>query len=635
MDPLNDKLFNEFPPVPTADWEAKIVEDLKGADYEKKLIWKTNEGISVKPYYRSEALEGIDTHTQPGEYPFVRGNCPKNNAWEIRQEVELDDPEEANRIAVDALKRGATGIGFDASLIESADNLNILLNNIDLKNTGIHFFAAPSYLQLAKLLAEYCKHQKADVAQLKGSFDCDPISYLLMNGDFWDNQENDLNEVVKLLKLGMETLPKFKVINVNAQYFHNSGATLVQELAFALASANEYLAAGVDAGLKVDDIAPRIQFTFAVGSNYFMEIAKLRAARMLWAHIVEQYQPGHKETSMMRMHCSTSQWNKSLYDPYVNILRTTTEAMSAVLGGTGSLTIMPFDLYYKNPDEFSLRIARNQQIILKEESYLDKVVDPGAGSYYIESLTDSFAQAAWKLFQLVEEKGGMVEAVKANFIQDEIEKMAAEREKDVATRKMIFLGTNQYPNLSETMLEKFEDIDDEEEEAIDDEEILEDKPSTYKKLQLTRATDVFDEMRIATELFVEDGNKRPSVFLFNVGNLAMRKARAMFATNFFGCAGFEVLDNSGFASIDEGVKAALESKAEIITICSSDEEYADLAPEIAQKLKAENPGLQVMVAGFPKEMIDALKTAGVDDFIHVRCNLVESLTAFQDKLGIF
>jgi methylmalonyl-CoA mutase len=375
-----------------------------------------------------------------------------------------------------------------------------------------------------------------------------------------------------------------------------------------------------------------------------MEIARLRAARMLWAKIVEQYKPASEASMQMYIHSNTSAWNKTLFDPYVNLLRSTTEAMSAVIGGTQSLSILPFDTFYKDPDEFSTRLARNQQIILKEEVYLDKVVDPSAGSYYIENLTQLIAEAAWKVFLQVEEKGGMVEAVKAGFVQEIVEKSAAQRLDDIANRRLVQLGTNQYPNLGEQMLgqihfaEEDEELEEEiyaDEEMEIDEDEDDEAPSTYKKLILFGGSDAFDQLRLATEQYVEEGNKKPSVFLFNIGNLAMRKARAMFTTNFFGCAGYEILDNSGFQTVDEGVEAAKASNAEIVVICSSDDEYATLGAEIATKLKAANKEIILVVAGYPKEILDTLKQAGVEEFIHVRSNLLQMLESFQEKLGIF
>ncbi len=645
MDQNNDKLFGTFPPVATSEWEARITDDLKGADYQKKLFWKTTDGFDVKPYYRAADLpESTLTDVLPGQYPFIRGNNTLSNDWEIRQDIETDDIQEANRLAIDAIKRGATGLGLVTTNLESESDVAELLNDICPSEASLHFGAAASYTEMLKLVASHCKSMKLPADKMKGSFDFDPISYVLLNGEFWKSEKSDMAQVAAMVKLGMELMPSMKVINVNGHYLNSAGATLVQELGFSLASGSEYLEAATSAGVKVDDAAGRMMFSFGIGSNYFLEIARLRAARMLWAKIVEQYKPQREDSMQMHIHCNASAWNKTLFDPYVNLLRTTTEAMSAIIGGTQSLSILPFDTFYKDPDEFSNRLARNQQIILKEEVYLDKVVDPSAGSYYIENLTQLIAEAAWKVFLEIEEKGGMLEAVKSGFVQDIVEKSAGERINDIANRRIIQLGTNQHPNPGEEMLAKIhfaeeDEMLEEELYADDDTEFDgdedDDAPTTYKKLTLFGGSDAFDQLRLATEQHVAEGNKKPGVFLFNIGNLAMRKARAMFATNFFGCAGYEIFDNAGFNTVDEGIKEAIDSKAEIIVICSSDDEYATLGPEIAEKLKAADEGINIVVAGNPKESIEVLKKAGVDEFIHVRSNLLETLETFQEKLGIF
>jgi methylmalonyl-CoA mutase len=645
MDQNNDNLFGSFPPVTTSEWEARITDDLKGADYQKKLVWKTTDGIDVKPYYRDEDTLNIETiNTLPGEYPFVRGIHSGSNDWEIRQDIETDDRTEANLLALDAVNRGATGLGLVAADLETESDVEELIKGIDISKVALHFGAAPSYPALIKLVATNIKSKKLSAVKAKGSFDFDPISYLLLNGDFWKSEKNDLAQVATMIKLGKELLPSMKVINVNGHYFNSAGATMVQELGFSLASGNEYLALATTGGVSVDDAAQRMMFSFGVGSNYFMEIARLRTARLLWSKIVEQYKPADEKSMQMHIHCNTSAWNKTLFDPYVNLLRSTTEAMSAIIGGTQSLNILPFDTFYKDPDEFSNRLARNQQIILKEEVYLDKVIDPAAGSYYIENLTQLIAEAAWKVFLQVEDKGGMIEAVKSGFVQDLVEKSAGLRLEDIANRRLIQLGTNQHPNPNEQMLEKIHFAEEDEmleeeiyadEDMEVDEEDDDDAPTKYKKLVLFGGSDAFDQLRLATEQYVAEGNKKPVVFLLNIGNLAMRKARAMFTTNFFGCAGYEINDNSGFDSIDEGLKAAIASKAEIVVICSSDDEYATLVPEIAKKLKSKNKELILVVAGYPKEIVDTLKQAGVDEFIHVRSNLLQTLESFQEKLGIF
>lgn len=629
MDQESKKLFAEFPPVGTTEWESRIQEDLKGADYAKKLIWKTREGFEVKPYYREDDLTAIGLpDSLPGTYPYIRGTNKALNTWDILQEIGTGDPRDANIFALDALRLGATGIGFWASGIKTVKHLEIMLKGICFGDCNIHFEGSANYPDLINLIAEFSRKHHINRNAMHGSLNFDPISYLLLEGDFWKSEEEDMGQVIDMVNLGKENLPNFRVINVNGQHFHNSGSTLTQEVAFSLASGNEYLTAVTSAGLPVDDVAKRLRFSFATGSNYFMEIARLRAARMLWARIVEQYNPQDEASMQMNIHCSTSKYNKSLYDPYVNILRSATEAMSAIIGGTQSLSITPFDAFYKDPDELSQRIARNQQIILKEESYLEQVVDPAAGSYYIESLTDSMARASWEVFRKVEALGGMLAAIKTGFIQDEISREAQQNRQDIANRRIIALGTNQYPNLEEMMLEKIQ------EEKEDDSLSIEEKPSTYPKLEICRITDEFDDLRIATEIYSDEGNKRPEVFLFTIGNLAMRKARAMFCTNFFGCAGYLVRDNPGFTSVAEGVEAVKTCQPEIVVICSSDEEYPELVPAIADEVRKLNKNVQLILAGYPRELIEDLKKSGIDDFIHIRTNVLEFLREMNIKLGI-
>jgi methylmalonyl-CoA mutase len=433
-----------------------------------------------------------------------------------------------------------------------------------------------------------------------------------------------MDEAEYLIQTIRKRLPGFRTITINGHLFHNAGATLVQELAFSLASGNEYMANLTSKGLPADTVSASLQFSFGIGSNYFMEIAKLRAARLLWTAVVEQYRPENPESSRMFIHSTTSLWNKTVYDPYVNLLRTTTEGMSAAIGNTDSMSILPFDFPYKDESEISRRIARNQQLILKEEAYLDKIVDPAAGSYYIESLTHSIAMHAWELFQSVEEKGGLIECIRTGFIQDEIERSCRKKDMNIAQRKIVILGTNQYANPLESMSQNIEKLP----------VSSNDEPSVYKKMRIYRGAHAFEEVRLATEIAVAGGKKKPSVFLLTIGNPAMRKARATFATNFFGCAGYEIIDTAGFKTVEKGVKAALDSKAEIIVLCSSDEEYATIAPATCTGIKSQNKDVMILVAGYPEVLVDMLKSSGTDDFIHIGTNVLEFLVNLQKKFGI-
>ena len=616
----DNKLFSEFPPVPTEKWEEVINKDLKGADYEKKLVWKTIEGFKVRPYYRAENLEGLEyLDANPGEKPFTRGKHVADNVWEVRQDIRVHNLAEANRIALDAVQRGATSLGLCAKEVKSVADLEVLLKGIYIDAVSINFMCSQDYLGLLKLYVEYAKGHGFDCSKLQGSTDFDMFRFALKHGKFHRGEEGDLQMAKELVDYAHEALPKFRVLTVNAQLLHNSGSNIVQELGFGLAAANELVSRLTDLGCKAHRVASRLQLSVGVGSTYFMEIAKIRAARLLWSKIVEQYKSECDCAYKLFINATTSSWNQSVYDPYVNMLRSTTEAMSSAVAGADSISVLPFDNAYKEADDFGYRIARNQQLLLKEESYMDKIVDPAAGSYYIENLTDEIAKGAWEHFLKVEEAGGMCKALRAGLVQDEVEATARQRDLDIATRKTTILGTNQYPNLQEKMGEKVQDGGKhcccccEQGDEV-------------RTLKPYRGAEAFEELRMQTERSA----RRPKVFLLTYGNLTMRKARAGFATNFFGVAGYEIIDNPGFATPDEGAKAALESGADVVVLCSSDDEYAELTEPVCKALKGKVKSL--VLAGFPKEMVETYKGYGIDEFIHVKTNVLECLTGFQKML---
>ncbi len=622
---MAEKLFTEFPPVSTEQWEEVITKDLKGADYQKKLVWKTLEGFNVRPYYRAEDLKNIKHLTYlPSNFPYVRGNR-EENAWRVRQNVDAtENVKNANAEALDALMKGVDSVGFriDGKNGISEADFNSLLNNINPEAAEVNFLGGCCKTpELVQLMKKKVQAAKVNPEHVWGSVDFDPLRRLTLKGAFCNGMEKDF-ELLRASVVAANELPMFRTIGVSGYIFHNAGASAVQELAFALAMGNEYIYRLTESGLNVDQVTKSIKFTFAVSSNYFMEIAKLRAARMLWANVCKAYNAETANGEKMLVHAVTSAWNQTVYDPYVNMLRGTTEAMSATLGGVYSLEVTPFDKAFRKPNEFSNRIARNTQILLKEESYFDKVVDPAAGSYYIETLTNSIAEEAWKLFKQVEDKGGYVEAFKAGFIQEQIKATAANRDMSIATRREILLGTNQYPNFTET-------LDKETRDSLakgcccccggDEANKIAEPIKTY------RAGMAFEELRMKTE----NSGKQPMAFMLTFGNLAMCRARAQFSSNFFACAGFKVVDNNRFATIEEGVKAAEAAGAAIVIACSSDDDYAEAVPQIAAKLKK---GILV-VAGDPACKAD-LEAKGITHFISARSNVLETLKGYQKELGI-
>lgn len=631
----NITLFDEFPPISSEEWRAKVDADLKGKDFEKTLVWRTNEGFNVQPYYRQEDLENIQyLNKLPGEFPFVRSTKAKGNDWYIRQDIVVTNIEAANKKALEVLHKGINSLGFifKGCVEVNINDLNVLLNNISLDAIEVNLVSCGKKIENALALAQYITENYGANSKIKASASVDPIGTFTKNGALNEEVFAELKNLVE----STAHLKKYAVINVNGKIFRDAGSSIVQELAFSLASGAEYLTKLSEAGVNVATVAKKMKFNFGVGANYFMEIAKLRAARFLWAKIVEAYEPkcnccdscscnGEcadgicRCASKMRIHSENTIYNKTVYDPHVNLLRTQTEAMSAVLGGTDSMTVLPFNAIYEKTTDFSERIARNQQILLKEESHLDKIADPSAGSYYIENLTDNIATLAWNLFVEVQEKGGFIEAFKAGFIQKTVETTAAKLDQSIATRRENLLGTNQFPNFTEFMQTELD-------AEIFAKDVRKSDNAIVEPLKRYRGAQAFEALRYATDVYAKN-NKRPLVFMLTIGNVAMRKARAQFAANFFAVAGFEVIEGKGYKTVEEGVVDAVENGAQMIVLCSSDEEYAQFAPEVAEMLTDE----LLVIAGFPacKEELEA---KGISNFIHVRSNLLEELKSYQKQL---
>ena len=610
-----EKLFTEFPPVPTEKWEEVITADLKGADYERKLVWKTGEGFNVRPYYRAENLEGIKfLGSQAGEFPYVRGTRA-HNRWRVHQTVSVVCPKEANAEALKILNAGVDSLGFCiASEAFTAADLDTLLGEICIPAVQLTFCgqktADVAELVLAKIEKEGIAKEDVRIA-----FCIDPlVKGLSTKGDFCSpNGEKCFARIAELIRKTKE-YKHIRVVTVSGQIFGNSGSTIVEELAFVLSAGHDYLVRLTDAGLTIEEAARKLRFSFSVSSNYFMEIAKFRAARMLWANIVKGYNPEKNCACKMQIHAETSKWNQTVYDPYVNMLRGTTEAMSAAIGGVYSLEVTPFDASFENPTEFSKRIARNVELLLKHESHFDQVVDPAGGSYYIENLTQSIAAEAWKLFLEIEEKGGYAEAYKAGFIAERIKASAAAKDKNIATRRQILLGANQYPNFTEVAGKE-----------ITAESVTR-KQGEGNVLVPYRGAMAFEEMR----LHVDRSGKEPKAFMLTCGNLGMARARSQFSCNFFACAGIKVIDNTYFKSIEEGVKAALESKAQIVVVCASDDDYAEAAPKIKELLGGK---AILVVAGAPA-CAPELEAQGITNFINVKSNVLETLKFYLKEMGI-
>ena len=613
-----EKLFSEFQAPTTQEWLDKIEVDLKGADFQKRLVWRTNEGFNVQPFYRREDLKDLKAvDSLPGEFPFVRGNKTDNNLWFVRQDIDAEDAKAANAKALDILNKGVDSLGFKIPGGNvSKETIATLLDGILPPYVELNFQTCQRHcVELAEILVAYFKEKGYPMADLKGSINFDPISKILCKG----KDTSAALQFAKPLIEALKELPGYKCINVNSAALNNAGAYIYQELGYALAWGAEYLNILTEAGVEATEAAKRIKFNMGVSDNYFMEIAKFRAARMLWAQIVKQYEPKCDCACQMHVCAYTSEYNQTLFDSYVNLLRSQTETMSAAIANVDSIVVTPFDKPYETPTEFAERIARNQQLLLKEEAHFDKLVDVAGGSYTIEHLTDAIAKEGWKLFLAVEEAGGfLAEALKGNIV-NAVNASNDKRHADAARRKEFILGTNQFPNFTE---------------KSDGKQPLSPvcccstatTETELPALNKARLASEFETLRLATE----KAEKQPIAFMLTIGNLAMRQARAQFSCNFLAAAGYKVMDNLGFKTVEEGVDAALEAKAAVVVICSSDDEYAEYAIPAFKYLDGR---AMYVVAGAPA-CSDDLKAAGIENFINVRSNQLETLKEYNAKLGI-
>lgn len=674
--------INEFPVPAYDEWKSAAEKSLKGASFEK-LLTKTYEGITLQPMYQKNAAENLPhADSLPGFFPFQRGTAPVRNPnapWIVNQELAYPHPQKAHEALQRDLENGQTGIhlvlnelatgsdeiGEKGVVIQDIDDLNTLFEKIDVERFPVFVPAGAVSLPFLAVFAAYLKKRKVFLGDAAGVIGADPLGELVLKGSLPHSLASVYDALAKTTEWTMHHIPKLATILVQGQPYHNGGGSAVEELAFSLATAVEYVENMLERGLSINDVACRMAFSFSIGSNVFMEIAKFRAARMLWANIVKQF-GGNDKAQRMFIHAETSKWNKTIYDPHVNILRGAIEAFSAAVGGVDSMHVAPFDEMRQMPDEFSRRIARNTQIILQEEAHVGKVADPAGGSWYVEALTDELAKKAWSLFQQVEEKGGMFAALQSGFPQEKIAEIAAERDENIKRRIDVFVGTNKYANPSENALQNKPDsshalverkesahavspFDPTEKTFVDDvvnaasqgaaiPDIfnglkLEKKAVNIRNIPQRRGAEPFEKLRLAMERHMEKRGEREKVFLANLGPVADYKPRADFASGFFEVGGFEVLTNNGFSSIEEAADAALQSGARTIVICSTDETYPDAVPALLDKLPSEN--YTIYLAGRPTgEELARYQQAGLEDAIHAKSNVYSVLEQLQKMKGV-
>jgi methylmalonyl-CoA mutase len=700
-------LFSDFPPHSYEAWRKATDKVLKGAPFEKKLVTKTYEGIDLQPLYRLEDTKDLPfVHSLPGFAPYLRGTVPAGHVvkpWEVCQELPYGTPNDFNKALRSDLVRGQTAVnlipdeatraGLDADQaaadkvgqggvsLSSVDDLAHALEGVDLEQTPFFIQASASAVPLTALLMALLGQQGKALEKLRGCVGMDPLGELARTGTLPRPLPHAYEGMATLTRWASAHAPGVQTIAVQGHPYHDGGASVTQELAFALASGVEYLREMQTRELTVDVVAPRMRFAFSIGSHFFMEIARLRAARVLWARIVTAF-GGNKHAQKMIIHGRTSAYDKTVYDPYVNMLRTTTEAFAGVVGGCDSLHVSPFDEVARPPDEFSRRIARNTHTILREECHLPRTVDPAGGSWYVENLTDAVARNAWALFQEVEKMGGMGQALQADFPQTQVAEVAAKRATNIARRKDVLVGVNRYANPREESL-KAPGIDhqglqkeraaqlvkyrttfaDAQKQTLlaslvqggDDTLDLairaaangatlgeiarvlraDDGPQpTIKPVCLHRVAQPFERLRQNMESYAARNGARPKVFLANMGPVSQHKARADFAGSFVEVGGFEVIGEQRFAEPQAAVQAALAAQTPVVVICSSDATYPDLVPPIVEGIKQSRPATKVLLAGYPTDHVEAFQAAGIDDFIHLGANCYQLLSNLQTQLGI-
>ena len=694
--------LDEFTPPTYEEWKEACIELLKGAPFEKKMYTKTYEGITFEPmYFRATTEEILPKNSFPGMSNYLRGataNGYVKKPWGIAQSCDETMPVENNELLRHELDKGSTiyNVRLDNATLKAQDvrkaekvgdvgvslttlgDVETLLKDLKLDKFPIYVYSGESAVPMLALIVAAVKKNGGDVSKLKGYIGANPIAELAANGKLDQSLEKLYDEAAAAAKWAVKNAPELKTIMVKSDVFSNGGANDVQEIAYSLAAAVEYIRALMKRGLTIDEAASQIMFGFSMGENFFMQIAKLRAVRPIWMEIIKAF-GGSEESQRVHVHGRPSLFFKTVYDPYVNMLRTTSEVFSGVVGGLDSFESAPFDEPIRKGDEFSRRIARNVQIILQEEFGLLQPIDPAGGSWAVETLTKQIKEKIWAEFQTIEGKGGIVAALKEGYPQEQIAAILADRFKAAESRRDRIVGSNMYPNMTEERLDKRAENFDENKKVRTAEvekflatvdanavkaalskvdageidtviaaaaagatlaEIREalgtGESETVKAIEAHRRSEKFEALREATEKFkAEHNGDNVKIFLANMGPIPQHKARADFTTGFLQVGAFQILGNNGFKTPEEAAAAAKESGADAVVICSTDATYPEIVPALAPKLHEVLPNATVYLAGTaPAELVETYKNAGIDDYINVRSNCYKTLIALQKKKGI-
>lgn len=682
--PTEFKIENEFPSTTYDQWRSLVERDLKGAPFEKKLVTRTYEGIDIQPLYTATTVKEMRDYHRPAG--------PTASLTVLCQEYVHPDPHETNRQILQDVSGGAGGIHLrlDAParrgqspsasaeaqnsaaggvVVYSLQDLANCLQDVSFDKLWVSLDAGAAFLPAAALLVALWQQRGIDLSTVQGAFNADPLAYLVEQGQLPTSADEGLALQADLARWTVQNCPHVHAVGVNTSVYHNGGASAAQDLAYSLATAAAYLRNLTAAGLSIDQAATQLQFRIELGTQHFLAIAKLRAARRLWSRLLEAC-GASAQAATMRIHSRTSNRVLTRRDPYVNILRNTTATFAGLVGGADAVTSVPFDTLVRLPEDASRRLARNTVLILQQEAHVQKVIDPAGGSWFLDSITNELAQTAWTHLQEVERLGGMLEALESGWVADQVAATHTARAKHFATRKQGITGVSEFPNIAEERLEgKTPDVASLRNAAVQrtapgasTQKVSEseggkmealigqaasgasiaamahslgfhESPVECRLIPARRFAQPYEDMRDATDQWEASHGSRPRVFLANLGSVAHHTARATFAKNFFEAGGFAVATNNGFADAEQASSAFAESGAAIAVICSSDKLYEELVPEVAGKLKAAG-ARTVVLAGNPGSHEDAWRAAGVDRFIFIKCDVLDTLCDLLSEEGI-
>lgn len=677
--------LNAFGPVDKATWIAKVEADLKGASFDS-LRSKTPGGITLEPLYTADDVASNGKTDMPGVYPYLRGAEPLAG-WKIRQEYDHPDVATCAAMIAHDTSRGVEALFLAAGprhgcRVATLESLDALLESVDLAETSIHFDPGFDAMAVAAGFFALAERRGVGVDALRGSLGADPLGGLARDGRVPGGLRARLAEVRDLAVWCDQHASSLRTLRIASDPYHESGASTTQELAAVLATGVAYLRELTEAGLSIDAAAHQIHFAFPISGDFFGQVAKLRAARLLWAKVVTAA-GGEPGSAAMRIHARTSRFTKTQRDPWVNMLRATAECTAAILGGAQSVATRPFDAEIGTPDELASRVARNTQFVLREESHLDAVADPAGGSWFVESLTDELARGAWAEFQAIEGEGGLVAALGSGRLTDEIREVAAATHKRVAKRRTPVVGVSEFPNLGEDRVERpkmgMEDITRSLQETLDGLDLgahrgkliaiaravetagdtpgaLVDaclgaalagtdmysiatvlqhgQPDFYlEPVSRWRQADAWERLRDRTDAHSEDKGARPKAFFANLGALPDHKARSTWAQNLLAAGGIAAHQTDGFAEASAVADAYRDAGCDFAILCGSDADYERLLePTVRALVDAGSDTL--LVAGRPGGTETKLRELGVTDFVFVGAEVLSVVRRVLNAVGV-